>query len=176
MRSFLLISAAIQAVLALRREGQVDSVYPLPSPHFTLAELTTTGTGLPNVPNASQKANLGRLAYEILEPLRNQFGPILITSGFRSSAVNRKVGGTTNPPSAHLDGRAADLYSMAGKKAATMAAWLYGQRLLPIRQVIVENHTGHLHLELQPAGQTPKRQFLFTDDGSTYQPWSLANV
>jgi len=174
MRSLLLISAAILAVLALRREDQVDSVYPLPSPHFTLAELTTTGTGLPNVPNASQKANLGRLAYEILEPLRNQFGPILITSGYRSSAVNKAVGGSNT--SAHLDGRAADLYSMAGKKASTMAAWLYGQRLLPIRQIVVENHTGHLHLELQPAGQTPKRQFLFTDDGSTYQPWSLANV
>jgi len=177
MRNLLLASAALLVVYAFRRAGEqgVEPGAPtLPTAHFTLEELTTTGSGLRNVPTSAQKANLALMATHVLEPLRAQFGPLRVTSGFRSPAVNSAAGGSST--SAHMDGRAADLYSMAGKSAATMAAWLYGQPLLPLRQIIVENHTGHLHVEMQPPGQSFKRQFLSTDDGRSYQNWSLANV
>ena len=83
------------------------------TPHFSLEELTRTDTGLPNVPNAEERANLARLAAELLEPLRAMAGcPLLVNSGYRSAAVNARVGGV--PTSAHRDGRAADLRRAEG--------------------------------------------------------------
>lgn len=77
------------------------------TPNFTLAELTRTDTGLPNSPSADQKANLERLA-ATLERVRKVLGgkPLIVTSAFRSPAVNRAVGGS--PTSAHVHGLAAD--------------------------------------------------------------------
>lgn len=175
MRNFLLVSAALLAVWTLRRPpGEAGSAPTLPTEHFTLQELTGTATGLRNSPDRQQKANLALLAADVLEPMRTKFGPLRITSGYRSPAVNSAVGGSSS--SSHMDGRAADLYSMSGNTAALMAAWLYRQPQLPLRQVIVENHTGHLHVEMQPKGEPFKRQFLSTDDGNTYQSWSPSNV
>lgn len=76
--------------------------------NFSLSELTVTNSGLPNVPNAEQIANLEILVNSILQPLRDQFGkPIRVTSGFRSDAVNKHIGGSKT--SQHCKGQAADL-------------------------------------------------------------------
>jgi len=177
MRGLILAAAALLAVLALRRKttaGQITSGQA--SPHFSWAELTTTSTGLANTPGAGQRANLERLAVKVLEPIRGQFGPIRITSAFRSSAVNRAVGGTVSPPSSHLDGRGADLYATQGATADQIARWLYTQSGLPLRQVIVEHHTGHLHAEMQADGPPYRRQFLETQDGRSYFPWTPSTV
>lgn len=78
------------------------------SEHFTLEEFVRTSTGLPNEPGEAQVANLRRLAETGLEPLRAVWGvPIKVNSGFRSLAVNKRVGGANN--SAHLKGNAADI-------------------------------------------------------------------
>ena len=140
-----------------------------PSTNFSLAELTTTSTGLSNVPSSSARANLEKLANQILEPLRERFGPIIISSGYRSPAVNAAVGGVSN--SDHLTGTAADLYAQDGTPAATMATWLYASNL-PLEQVIVEHHTGHLHLAMDTGGTPYRRSFKQTFDGKTYQSWS----
>jgi len=176
MRALLLAGAAILAVFALRRpsDGQVTSGHA--SPHFSWDELTTTGTGLANEPNSAQRMNLERLAFNVLEPIRGQFGPIRITSAFRSPAVNRAVGGTVSPPSSHLDGRGVDLYAMQGATASQIATWLYNETSIPLRQVIVELHTGHLHLEMQKDGPPYLRQFLQTQDGRSYFPWAPSMV
>ena len=52
------------------------------SPHFSLAELTHTGTGLPNEPDASARRRLALLCVEVLEPLRELWGdgPIKVNS------------------------------------------------------------------------------------------------
>jgi len=67
------------------------------SPHFSLAELTETNTGLPNVPNGVRRDRLILLA-DRMEKVRSILGdkPIKITSGYRSPAVNKKVGGVAN--------------------------------------------------------------------------------
>ena len=44
---------------------------------------------------------------QLLEPARAVVGPIIINSGFRNKAVNRRVGGVRN--SQHLLGQAADI-------------------------------------------------------------------
>lgn len=84
------------------------------SPHFTLAEMTKTSTGKPNVPTAAQVENLKRLC-RWLEQLRTRWNmmygdgddPLVINSAFRSEAVNKTVGGVTT--SNHLTGCAADI-------------------------------------------------------------------
>lgn len=76
--------------------------------YFTLKELTKTSTGLTNVPNKVQEANLVFLVENVLDPVRERLGePIIVTSGFRSDAVNKKVGGVWN--SQHVLGMAADI-------------------------------------------------------------------
>ena len=77
------------------------------SPNFTLAELTTTSTGLDNTPNHDEIQRL-RLLAAFLEKVRTVLGnkAISINSAFRSEAVNRSVGGVSN--SAHRLGYAAD--------------------------------------------------------------------
>jgi len=177
MRALLIAGAALLAVFALRRPATPGQVtHGQASPHFSWDELTTTGTGLANDPTAGQRMNLERLASKVLEPIRAQFGPIRITSAFRSPAVNRAVGGTVSPPSSHLDGRGADLYATQGATAAQIATWLYSQTSIPLRQIIVERHTGHLHAEMQKDGPPYLRQFLQTQDGRSYFPWTPSTV
>ena len=64
------------------------------SPHFTLAELTITDhRTLDNTPDEKSLENLKRLA-AFLEEVKALFGfkPILVSSGYRSAAVNAAVG------------------------------------------------------------------------------------
>ena len=99
------------------------------TPHFTLAELTKTKTGIENVPNEAQVENLKRLC-RWLEQLRrrwnNLYGdgddPIIINSGFRSAEVNKAVGGV--PASNHLTGCAVDIRCIGMEQALRYAAIL----------------------------------------------------
>lgn len=62
------------------------------TPHFHLTEFACKdGTA---VPKRSVPA-LRRLATDVLEPLREQFGPCTIMSGYRPSAYNKRIGGAT---------------------------------------------------------------------------------
>jgi len=82
------------------------------SEHFTLEELTRSEVaerkGLDNTPNASEIANLVRLA-AFLEEVKTVLGgkPVMINSGFRSKAVNDSVG--SRDTSQHRIGCAADI-------------------------------------------------------------------
>ena len=49
---------------------------------------------------------------DLLQKLRNKYGSIIITSGYRCPKWNKKVGGATN--SAHLKGQASDFYFSSG--------------------------------------------------------------
>ena len=78
------------------------------SKNFTLQELTRTNTGIPNIPNLEQISKLADLVTKILQPLRDLYGnPITVTSGYRSLAVNTKIGGASS--SQHTKGEAADI-------------------------------------------------------------------
>jgi uncharacterized protein YcbK (DUF882 family) len=81
------------------------------SPHFTLDELTASQTaarkGLDNTPNATEVANLVRVA-ALLEEVRALVKkPITVNSGFRSKQVNDAVG--SRDTSQHRIGCAADI-------------------------------------------------------------------
>lgn len=77
------------------------------TPHFSLAEATRTDTGLDNNPDSDEDlATLQRTAMK-MELVRAVLGcPIIISSWYRSFAVNRKVGGVAD--SQHKLGEAVD--------------------------------------------------------------------
>ena len=140
-----------------------------PSPDFSWEELTTTSTGLDNDPSIEDRIRLIYLARRVLQPLRDEFGPLLTTSAYRSEAVNTAVGGS--PTSYHRAGLGWDGYSTQGWENTTMATWLYSQTDLPLAEVIVERHTGHLHLAADLDGAPGKRNFM-DYDGETYTAWA----
>lgn len=81
---------------------------------FTFAEMTATQTGLDNTPNWDAIANLEKLSV-FLDGVRESFGkPVRVNCGFRTKAVNEKVGGSST--SAHLRGMAADICAWSGRE------------------------------------------------------------
>lgn len=141
------------------------------SPHFTWAELQTTNTGLPNKPGAQEEAWLEALSVEILEPLRRQFGPIKINSGYRSEAVNLRVNGS--PTSQHLLGQAADIVS-PNFTPEQIATWIYLYGNIPVRQIIIypPDNGNFLHVSIDPK-RPAKRQFLIKRQ-SLFEGWKPA--
>ena len=105
------------------------------SPHFTLGELTKSGSHpeVYNIPSHEAIANLKRVC-EWLEILRKRAGeaspgpskgrgvPIIINSGYRSPQLNRKIGGAAN--SNHLTGCAVDIRTSGMEQAICYAAIL----------------------------------------------------
>jgi len=80
------------------------------SKHFTLEEFVKSGTALDrdinNSPGIVEIINLCALCHNVLEPVRRQFGPVIITSGYRNLELNRVLG--SKDTSQHILGQAAD--------------------------------------------------------------------
>jgi zinc D-Ala-D-Ala carboxypeptidase len=82
------------------------------SEHLALAEVTRSETakrnGVSNMPTEAHIANFKLLAEKVFEPIRMHFGkPIHISSGYRSEALNKAVGGSSS--SQHCKGEAIDI-------------------------------------------------------------------
>ena len=80
------------------------------SKHFTLEEFVKSGTaldrGIDNTPGIVEIINLCALCHNVLEPVRKQFGPVIITSGYRNFELNRALGSKNT--SQHVLGQAGD--------------------------------------------------------------------
>ena len=118
------------------------------SPHFSLAELVSsqvaTRKGIDNAPAPAIVANLTRLA-ALLEQVRALVGaPIAISSGYRSPALNRAVGGAAN--SAHVLGLAADIST--AKLTPKALALLIRQSDIAFDQLIYEGTWVHIALSV----------------------------
>ena len=110
------------------------------SQHYTLGEMTKTGTGIPNIPSRVNIENLRNLCENWLEEMRYDYNtlyclkpgedyetsknvePIIISSGYRSPEVNRCVGGAHS--SNHLTGCAVDIRCVGVEQAIRYAAIL----------------------------------------------------
>ena len=137
------------------------------SKNFSLAELTAsqvaTRKGIDNAPAPAIVANLTRLA-ALLEQVRALVGgPITVSSGYRSPALNKAVSGAAN--SAHVLGLAADISTAKlTPKALALLIWQSG---IIFDQLIYEGTWVHIALS---AG-APRRQVLtakFAGGGVTY--------
>jgi len=124
------------------------------SAHFSLAELTHTDTGLANVSNAGQGADLARLCETCLEPMRSLVGPMRVNSGFRSEAVNHAVGGVQT--SQHTKGQAADVVPM--QMDFEQAFRIIKGSDIAFDQLILE--PSWIHISIAPEGRQPRRQCL----------------
>lgn len=131
------------------------------SDHFWLSEFLASDTavrrGFANDPTPAQLANLRRLAVELAEPMRAEFGPYAISSGLRVPALNAAIGGSSST-SAHptgnaFDGRPVDRSIRLGD----VVAWVAASKL-PFDQVIYEGTWVHVG-RVSPTG-TMRRQVL----------------
>ena len=82
------------------------------SPHFSLEEMTVTQVrDVDNEPKGAVLLDALKNTAMRMEAVRSILGhkPIIVTSGYRSSLVNRIVGGSIS--SAHMSGHAVDFIS-----------------------------------------------------------------
>lgn len=76
-----------------------------------------------NTPDATQMASLRYLCEQFLQPLRDQFGPVYISSGFRSPKLNSLVGGAVD--SWHIYGSAADIRLSSVLRGVQMISFIH---------------------------------------------------
>ena len=146
------------------------------SRNFTLSELIKSDTairkGINNNPNAEQIEKLKLLCENILQPVRDHFGRVKVTSGFRSVELCTAIGSSAR--SQHAKAEAAD-FEVMGTDNAELADWI--NKNLPYDQLILEFYTpgepnsGWIHCSYTP--DQPRKQFLhaYKSEGKTkYKP------
>ena len=144
--------------------------------NFTLSELTKSDTairkGINNNPNAEQIEKLKTLCEKILQPVRDHFGRVKVTSGFRSVELCQAIGSSVN--SQHAKAEACD-FEVIGVDNAELADWIH--RELEWDQLILEFYTpgepnsGWIHCSVTEG--MPRKSFLhaFRAEGKTkYKP------
>ena len=146
------------------------------SRNFSLLELTKSDTavrkGIDNNPNSDQIEKLKLLCENILQPVRDHFGRVKVTSGYRSPELCVAIGSSVN--SQHAKAEAAD-FECPGIDNAELADWI--QKELSYDQLILEYYTpgepnsGWIHCSW--IAEQPRASFLhaYRKDGSTkYKP------
>ena len=95
------------------------------SRNFTLQELIKSDTairkGINNNPNAEQIEKLKALCEKILQPVRDHFGRVKVTSGYRSPQLCVAIGSSIN--SQHAKAEAVD-FECLGVDNAEVADWV----------------------------------------------------
>jgi hypothetical protein len=135
------------------------------STHFSLAEFTTSQTaarrGIDNTPPPEVIAALHRTALG-LEMVRALIqAPIQITSGYRSPALNKAVGGSRN--SQHTRGEAADIVAPGFGTPADLVKIIVARPEIAFDQCILE-FGSWCHISFT---DKPRRQALVIDRTGT---------
>ena len=144
--------------------------------NFTLSELTKSDTairkGINNNPSAEQIEKLKLLCENILQPVRDHFGRVKITSGFRSVELCLAIGSSQN--SQHARAEAAD-FECPGVDNAELADWIH--KNLPYDQLILEFYTpgipdsGWVHVSYKSEGNRKSILTAMKENGKTvYKP------
>jgi len=146
------------------------------SRNFSLQELIKSDTairkGIDNNPNADQIEKLKALCENILQPVRDHFGRVKITSGFRSVQLCQAIGSSAN--SQHAKSEAAD-FECVGVDNAELADWIH--KNLEYDQLILEFYTpsepnsGWIHCSYIPEGRRASYLWAYKSEGKTkYKP------
>jgi hypothetical protein len=137
------------------------------SKHFTLGDLTKGGVRIPrvtyNVKGVSITpqqivANLKNFAVNVLDPIRDKFGPFVITSCFRRppfGAVAGDLGPGTTEGGDHPIGCAADIVFTGGGRQETFNKCNEIAKMLPSWNQIIMEYNGPqfwIHVSCRPQG------------------------
>lgn len=121
--------------------------------HFNLSEFFRSSTaaknGIENEPSIDERAtivrNINLLVDNVLDPVRDVVqAPILITSGYRCSQVNRLVDGVDN--SQHMSGCAADFHVKGYNHSMMYEVFLYIFNTLEFDQLIYYPSKNIIHV------------------------------
>jgi len=111
------------------------------SENFRLGELlksnTATRLGIDNTPTPAALENLTILTMMVLQPIRDEFGVLALSSAYRCLKLNRHLG--SQDTSQHLSGQAADL-EKPGVDNYVLACWIRDN--LDFDQLILEFYDG----------------------------------
>lgn len=134
--------------------------------YFSIKELTAslkaTQLGIKNEPSKQATTNLESLVLNILDPLREAWGGgIIVTSGYRSAALNKAVGGS--PSSAHRYGYAADIIPADGRISvfkAFVVKWLKENEISFDQYIDESDGAEWVHIAIKSGSGNQRRQFL----------------
>ena len=146
------------------------------SRNFSLQELIKSDTairkGIDNNPNADQVEKLKALCENILQPVRDHFGRVKVTSGYRSPELCTAIGSSVN--SQHAKAEAAD-FEVMGTDNAELADWIKDN--LPYDQLILEYYTpgepnsAWIHCSYIPESSRAQFMHAYRQEGKTkYKP------
>ena len=140
--------------------------------HFSFSELTNTShTDLLEANRESAKGYMKQLKYiaGTLEELRAVLGvPLKVTSGFRNSALNKRVGGS--PTSGHTKGLCADIVPVGMDVFEAFECIKINKPLCPsLKKCIFEKVGGSVWLHIEAKTEASQaQQFFVTTNGKTY--------
>lgn len=129
------------------------------APNFTLQEFLKSQTaqrrGIDNSPENWQIENMRRVANNVLQPVRNYWGPTVITSGFRCLELNRAIGSSDS--SQHRKGQAAD-FEVPGYTNLEVAEWVrdnlsFDQLILEAYRPAEGPNSGWIHVSFVSEGE-----------------------
>lgn len=135
---------------------------------FVSSELAVR-KGIANVPTEAEWQHVEALAKDILQPLRDKFGPIKVNSGYRSKALNDAVG--SSDTSFHRTGGGCDIES----STVSLMTILNEAMTMPISECIAEFFpNGWVHIGYLK-GDT-RRNLKLKDDKHNYTKLTLAEL
>ena len=122
------------------------------SKNFVLSEITRSNTatrlGISNEPTKEHLENMQRLISNLIQPLRDELGPIRISSGYRNPSLNRAIGGSRS--SQHCKGEALDIqfWQMGKMMNELIYEWILDSGL-EFDQMINEFDFAWIHISLK---------------------------
>lgn len=141
------------------------------SNNFYLSEFTKSQIArryeIPMTPPESIIESLEKLCQNLLQPIRDEVGPIIITSGWRPTEVNKILGGSTN--SYHITGDAADFIALDYSPAELFERIKGIDKVQSYLDKIILEFDEWNHMQQAKPGQSPRRQYLVAEkeDGKT---------
>lgn len=121
---------------------------------------TATRLGIDNTPEQWEINNLRAVAENIFQPVRDHFGvPIGVSSGYRSKALNKAIGGSKY--SQHMIGEALDIDADIYGKVTNAEIFNYIKNNLEWDQMIWEfgddEEPNWVHVSYKEAGENRKQ-------------------
>ena len=149
------------------------------SENLSLAEVMRSETakrkGVSNMPTPEHIENFKKLAENIFQPIRKHFAkPIHISSGYRSAALNKAIGGAAS--SQHCTGEAIDI-DMDGTSITNKQVFDYIKEHLNFDQLIWEFGTASnpdwVHVSYESTGKQRKQVLKAVKQGgkTSYVPY-----